>query len=719
MKGWILDVYPDLKKGKMVLWLRTDKRCYKSLEDFNPIFYVRTLDGDFSRIRKVYEGMDFKVEKEVRTTSLHEEGEKELLKVSPGRTFAPQKQAGALDFFDGYNNYQFYNVDIPLDQRFLIEKDIKPVSLIEKENGWKELESKKDDDESIKYPMPPLRSIELEVITESDRLMKKEDLLTEIRLGNERIEGKESDILEQLNKRIKRRDPDIVITEGGDAFLLPYLKYRAELNDIELVLGREPSFHRFKEGSIYESYGRVIYKPSNSFLKGRIHIDKTNSFLYGRGGIEGLIEVSRLSKIPLQRLSRRSPGALINAMEIEQALKDGHLIPWKKNITESFKPLTQLIKSDRGGHIFGPKVGFNEDVLKVDFASMYPSIIDKYNLSPETLGCESGEYYTVPELGYKVCKKPRGIIPKVVNPLIKRRQKYKGLLDENEVYSKRADVLKWLLVTCFGYTGYKKARFSNIEVHESITAYGREILLTAANIAQDMGYKVIHGIVDSLWLKGNEDRLGEYIDRVNKETKILLEYEGKYSWIVFLPSKEYEGIGVANRYYGKLEGEIEEKGIHSKRRDTPKFFKRLQRDILNEMGQYDSKEEIEDNFHSIIDLVKSASEKIRKGEAPIDELYFKKTVSKKASGYENMTESKAALLQYEDIDFKVHPGETINYIVTDQNSKDYREKVRIQHLSKEDYDRRYYENYLYSIAEEILIPFGYDEERIEKEVKEL
>ncbi|MFW6040884.1 MAG: DNA polymerase domain-containing protein [Thermoplasmatota archaeon] len=717
MKGWILDVYPNLKKGKMVLWLRTEKRCYKSLENYNPVFYLRALNGDFSRASKIYEDMGFKIEKEMRTTSLHENGKKELLKISPGKTFNPQKQAGALDFFEGYKNYRFYNVDIPLDQRFLIEKNITPVSLVEKEDGWERLEGKID--ETINYPLPPLRVLELGAEIESEGVPKKEDVLSKIKIGEEKIKGSESEILKDLNKRIKRKDPDIIITEGGDAFLIPYLKHRAELHEVELTLGREPSLHMFKEGSIYESYGRVIYKPSSSFLKGRIHVDKSNSFLYNCGGSEGLIEVSRLSKIPLQRLSRRSPGALINAMEIEQALKDGYLIPWKKNITENFKSLTQLIRSDRGGHIFEPKVGFIEDVLKVDFASMYPSIIDKYNLSPETLDCEDGDYNTVPELGYRVCKNPRGLIPKVVAPLIERRQKYKKLLEKNEIYSRRAEVLKWLLVTCFGYTGYKKARFSNIEVHESITAYGREILLAAADVAQDMGYELIHGIVDSLWLKGDENKLEKYIEKVNKKTNIILEYEGRYRWIVFLPSKKSKKIGVANRYYGKLDGKIEAKGMHCRRKDTPVFFKKLQRTILEEMCKYESKKEIEDNFHSIIDIIKRASNKIRIGEVSIEELYFKKSVSKEASAYKNMTEQKAALLQYNDIDINVHPGELIKYIVRNQDSKDYREKIRVEYLPKKDYDRRYYEKYLYSIIEEILIPFGYDEKKIEKEIKHL
>jgi len=60
---------------------------------------------------------------------------------------------------------------------------------------------------------------------------------------------------------------------------------------------------------------------------------------------------------------------------------------------------------------------------------------------------------------------------------------------------------KWLLVTCFGYLGYKNARFGRIEAHEAVTAYGRECLLRAKEAAEDLGGTVLHMYVDGLWVK--------------------------------------------------------------------------------------------------------------------------------------------------------------------------------------------------------------------------
>jgi DNA polymerase elongation subunit (family B) len=74
--------------------------------------------------------------------------------------------------------------------------------------------------------------------------------------------------------------------------------------------------------------------------------------------------------------------------------------------------------------------------------------------------------------------------------------------------------------------GFNKARFGRIECHESITAYGREILLRTIEIADSMGYEILHGIVDSLWVKGcNPEKLCETI---TKEIGIPLELKGEF-----------------------------------------------------------------------------------------------------------------------------------------------------------------------------------------------
>ena len=702
MKGWILDVYPDLNKGKMVIWLRTKKHCYRVLDDHETPFYIKTREDKYRDMINIFEDMGFETEMVKEKLDLRNDKEATLLKISPGKVFDPRTTASALDFFNGHEDMEFYNIDVPMDIRYLAENNIMPSSHVERNNGW--LAS--DTPECVHYPLPDMRVMNMD-IANSAGPRSRDDVIKEIILDQEPITGEESDILEELSKQIRRKDPDFIVTSGGDSFVISYLSYRAELNSVELILGRERSNFTTKQGSSYHSYGRVLYRPPSHMLKGRIHIDRNSSFMYGAGGLDGLIEISRLSRIPIQRLSRLSPGTAIDSMEMVHVMNNGYLIPWKKNFTERFKSASKLILSDRGGHIFEPKIGVHEDVLKFDFASMYPSIIARYNLSPETLNRSEGG--SVPGLDYRIRLDKRGMIPTVVEPVIQRRQYYKQITSGDDKFKRRADCLKWLLVTCFGYTGYKKARFGSIEVHESITAFGREILLEAADIAQRMGFELIHGIVDSLWLKGSKDT-DEFLQSVKQKTGIELEWEGKYDWIVFPTSKIDPRVGVPNRYFGKLDGELECRGIHTRRHDTPSLFKEIQKELLDILVTADNVEQIVKVLPNCLVAVKDRWRVLMNGDVDRNELLFTKTVGKDLDDYGHMTETKAALIEYRKMGFNVQPGQKIRYIIAG-------DKVSIEWQKEENYHRRYYEDYLFRTAGEILDPFGYSENKLKYIVK--
>ena len=68
-------------------------------------------------------------------------------------------------------------------------------------------------------------------------------------------------------------------------------------------------------------------------------------------------------------------------------MEDGVLVPWKKNRPEDTKTAWELMMADRGGLYLDSKPGLYTDVIELDFASLFPSIIATRNISPETLNC--------------------------------------------------------------------------------------------------------------------------------------------------------------------------------------------------------------------------------------------------------------------------------------------------------------------------------------------
>jgi DNA polymerase I len=140
--------------------------------------------------------------------------------------------------------------------------------------------------------------------------------------------------------------------------------------------------------------------------------------------------------LPKNLTARFTPGTLISSYEVFEALRRGIAVPFRKRDAESIRNISELKASDKGGMIFQPEPGVYEKVHQIDFTSLYPSIIVKYNLSPETL-----EH---PER--------RGFLSTVLSSLLNLRIETKRLKKTNKEYAGIDSILKWMLVTCFGYT---------------------------------------------------------------------------------------------------------------------------------------------------------------------------------------------------------------------------------------------------------------------------
>jgi hypothetical protein len=153
---------------------------------------------------------------------------------------------------------------------------------------------------------------------------------------------------------------------------------------------------------------------------------------------------------------------------------------------------------------------------------------------------------------------------------LSKRSKLKKLLKASAPdlvlrFKLQRDSLKWLLVCCFGYTGYKNARVGKIEAHEAINAVARETLLVAKEIAEADGFELIHALVDSLyvWKDGATREDYERLSQKIEDRRCLpLAIESVYRCVVVLPSKQYADVPVPNRFFAV--GEDRELSVQQK-----------------------------------------------------------------------------------------------------------------------------------------------------------
>ena len=739
VRGWLFDVYPSGPDEVTVWVIAENGERVKFVDRFVRRIYV---SGNFSdlkvladRVRdsKSVAGLRF-VEK---YADFMEATKKKVLEVD-------MRDYSRISFFarkilrlGGYERYRLFNVDVPVAQAYLYERDIFPLAhVLVVDSGGRLCYEVLDSVDSCEYSIPPLRSIWLNVNVEKEGVsVKFSDKIDSISLetGNKTIvisEGSETDKILALVKAVLEEDPDIIFTRGGDSFVFPYLAYRAFVNGVldRFVLSRENIPLRAKKGlgRSFFSYGRVYYKAPVRRLYGRVHVDVDNTFIFTACGLQGLIEVSRTCRVPLHRGARASIGSIMSSLQLYTAWKSDILIPWKKGEPESFKSGWELLVADRGGFVFEPKLGFHKDVVEVDFTSMFPMLMLTRNISAETVLCKCcpDSKVRVPELGYNVCEKRIGIVPKTLDLLLKKRLKYKALMREasdeklKEIYNMRQGALKWILVTCFGYLGYRNARFGKVDAHIAVCAFARDALLKTVRLAEEHGFEVVHGIVDSLWLKkaGVSPReVADFCKEASKAIGVPLNAEGKYRWIVFLPSKVSGEIPVLNRYYGVFEdGRIKMRGIEARRGDTPPFIAKAQIEMIKVLAKASCYEEFLERIPSALGVLKEYAEKLISKNVPIEELLIAKRLSKRPSDYAHDVFQAIAARQLMTAGFDVYPGQTVQYLITHSKSKRINDRVSSKQLirTKVNYDTEKYLDLLLSATNTLLGVFGHNLERI-------
>ncbi len=306
--------------------------------------------------------------------------------------------------------------------------------------------------------------------------------------------------------------------------------------------------------------------------------------------IELGVERSLLTGLPIDRVGGSI--ASFDFLYMTQLRKRGYVAPNVGGVEQGANP---------GGHVLEPEPGLHRNVLVFDFKSLYPSLIRTFQIDP--LGFapkpDSQEDVIVAPNGACFRRRP-GILPALLDELFPRREAAKRAGDKVASHA-----IKILMNSFYGVLGTSACRFHRPELAGAITTFGREILLWSKRRLEELGYRVIYGDTDSLFvLSGEEDpRRAEAAGvslarRVNRdlaahvqktwrvESRLELQFERLFRRL-HLPAMRHRESGARKRYVG-LTGEgpgakLSFVGMEAIRRDWTDLAKQVQRELYRRL----------------------------------------------------------------------------------------------------------------------------------------
>ncbi len=292
-------------------------------------------------------------------------------------------------------------------------------------------------------------------------------------------------------------------------------------------------------------------------------------------------------------------------------------------------------------------------------------------------------------------------MPRVLRPLLELRARLKARAREvepelAESYRERQNALKWMLVTCFGYLGYKNARFGRIEAHEAVTAHGRDKLLTAKEIVEAAGFRVLHGLTDCLWIAKpsmTREELEALCRKITRATGVGMALEGVYRWLAFLPSRQEPTRPVATRYFGVFEdGSLKVRGLSCRRRDTPPVIRRAQEALLAEAARAGTPAELVALRPRLRELAEGFRRRLREGGLLPQELVITRVLSRAPEDFKVETAVALAARQLTAAGITLAPGEKVRYVHREPKGgpKELRVAAAPFLEGLEDYDAAFY-----------------------------
>lgn len=494
------------------------------------------------------------------------------------------------------------------------------------------------------------------------------------------IVDSEAELLTLFCQRVRDIDPDILLGWNVKQFDFAVLNRRAKKNNIILSLGRANSVMKVREwdGQTYiDLRGRCVVDGIEALKTMTYQFDNfaldtvANALLNKRKLIHANDKLAEIKSLYLNdpialATYNYQDCTLVNEIEEKTKFIDflvlrgaltglaierpGGSVAAFINVYLPKLHRQHYISGNRpeggglaspGGYVMTSKPGLYNDVLVLDFKSLYPSIIRTFKIDP--LGLAEGlENPSTAIEGFKGARfsREKHFLPGIIENLWAQRDEAKRMKD-----SARSQAIKILMNSFYGVLGSGGCPFYDTRLASSITLRGHEIMQTTAAWIREEGYEVIYGDTDSTFVHVNgNDALGtpeqtgqQLATMINKKWRTRLrdtyhiecfleiEFETHFDTF-FMPTIRGSALGSKKRYAGLINNNGEQtlifKGLENVRSDWTTLAKRFQHELYEKVF----------NQTPIAAFIKDIVEALKSGEEDKN-LVYKKRLRKPLSAY--------------------------------------------------------------------------------------
>jgi DNA polymerase-2 len=750
---------------------------FLAIKEYRPYFYIK--NKDYEKGNKIDKALK-SFNAEIEDTKLKNFNDEYVLKVY---TELPVDVTKLRKKLEEEENIECYEADIRFYQRFLIDYDIKGSLEItgkyKKGNFVDRIYENPMLNGSDWKPKLKVLSIDIETDSKAKNIycvsLHTEEYSKVIIVSIDKDLGKplhdainvsnEKELIEKFQELVLKIDPDIITGWNLIDFDLKVLKEKFEQYKIPFNLGRIDWPCKlelnsdFMKDSTADFPGRMVLDGivllKTSFIKlENYKLETAAEEFLGKKKIIGhenkgenieqnykhnqqkLVDynledskfvyeiINKTGALEITILRSMITGMTLDRVKASVASLDSLFLRYtrKYDIVLNSSRFAEKDEPGKGGFVMDSKPGLYDYVLVLDFKSLYPSIIRTFNIDPYSFVALKDRPKHMTKDKFVTCangavfKNQQGILPRVITDVWKQRDEAKKRKDTKEtIYA-----LKIIMNSFYGVLSNPACRFYNLEMSNAITYTGQEIIKLTTKKVRELGYDVIYGDTDSIFVVSGSKKLedarkigkkiqkyinefySEYIQKeFHRENAMEIQFE-KLFRVFLMPTVRGTQEGAKKRYAGIIvkdddSEELSFTGMEFVRGDWTDLAKKFQQELYTLVF----------NKKEVSDYIKKFVKDLRLGKYD-NMLVYRKSISKSLEEYTKTTPPHVKAARMLD---KL-TSNIIQYVITLEGPQPI-EKLK----NKPDYEH-YIEKQLKPIADTILFVYGHNFEDMLENAKQ-